>query len=166
MSGKIDKAGSNQGTATDSEMQEALKVMRAMGQRVALPTKWITKHKNSGSKVTGYSFDLGNPWYTIQPVSTISSLDVKINNFQVDPDSVSIIIREQMIPVKAAKTIHELWWGFGELAQVYIEGAALDEAILRKTNDLEVRLDMRSVSGYGLPGDHVDFVFQRRIGVN
>jgi hypothetical protein len=166
MPGKIDKAGSNQGTATDAEIQEALKVMRAMGQRVAFPTKWITRQKGKGNRITGYAFDLGNPWYIGQPVSTVMELDVKINNTSIDPDLVSIVVREQKIPIKAARTMHELWWGFGEVAQVYIEGAALEKAILKKANDLEVRLDMRSVSGYGLPGDHVDYVFQGRMGVN
>lgn len=156
-----DKNKVAQDAETNPEMEAAMKVFNDLGQRDAFPNNRFLRHVSADNLIIGYSFDLSNPWYTGRTVSSVAVLGVVINGFAIDPRHVSIIVREQKIPANVAKTMHEIWWGFGEAAQIYIEKEGLKDTTVKNSNKVEVKLGMSSPSG-----QLVDFVLHREMEVN
>jgi hypothetical protein len=149
-----------------SEEAAALyQVMLGLAERDSFPSMKITKVKDADNRVVGYSFDFVNPWYVAEPISTIQNMILKINGEEIRQEDIFIVIRGQKVPVKVAKTFHELWWGFGEIAQIFIESHYVKEGLLRAENELEIQLDMRTTMHYGIPGDLVRYATKKMMEV-
>ncbi|MEM1530741.1 MAG: DUF6379 domain-containing protein, partial [Candidatus Bathyarchaeia archaeon] len=95
-------------------------------QRVAalllLPTREIENvDLNGDGQIDGFQFELGNPLYTAQPLSSIKGFSLIVNGERIDPEKITFILRRNRISLKNVSTIPELWWGYGEIIRVFIE---------------------------------------------
>ena len=130
---------------------------RQLGKRVALPD--LNLHKITSENQSGYQFSIRNPWYTSIPVSTIMSIDLKINEYQVNENEILLVIRDQAIPFAYAKNLHELIWGLGECFQVRIMDPKLSEILISK-NDINIQFLIRTAfEGYHLPNNQIMYLF-------
>ena len=137
---------------------------RNLGKRVALPD--LNLYKNIIDEKCSYEFVLRNPWYTVIPVSTVISIDLTINDYQVDEKEVLFVIRDQAIPMAYAKNLHELMWGMGECAKIRIMDQKLSE-ILKDKNDIHIQFTIRTAfEGYHLPNNQIMYLFNVEMGVN
>jgi hypothetical protein len=98
-------------------------------------------------------------------VSSIQNLALTINGNRIAHEDIFIIIRGQKIPVVLAKTLYEIRWGFGEVAQIFIESKSVKRESLRAENTVEIRLDVRTTINYGIPNNHVKYVLSRTMEV-
>lgn len=148
-----------------AEVKVLMEIVQRFGQRDGLPNSEMKLVIDDVTNVAYYSIDLGNPWYTGQFVSTIKNIGVKINNNTVDPEKVYFTLRGQRIQTETAKTLYELWWGMGELAQLQIKKDAIDQYIQKDKNDLEINMDMRSAMSYGIPDNTMNYQFTKTMEV-
>lgn len=150
---------------TGNEINEMVEIVRSLGGRDALPDSKIKLNLDDITKDEYYTFDLRNPWYTGQFVSTIKNIFIKINNHAVEPEKVYFTLREQRIQAETAMTFYELWWDMGELAQLQIKKDAVEGYIQTTNNYVEVIMDMRSAMSYGLPGNIIEYRFTKTMEV-
>lgn len=104
----------------------------------------------------GWRVILRNPWYTGTYLSTLSRLRLTVNGHVVPEADTLFTLRGQTVPVAYLRTLHELWWGMGETAEVLLTDPALAEAI-RPVNDVGVEIDMRTTFSYGFPDDTLPY---------
>lgn len=136
---------------------------RQLGRRIALPD--LNLYKITSDNQCIYQFSIRNPWYTSIPVSTIMSVDLKINDYQVDENEVLLVIRGQAIPFAYAKNLHELVWGLGECFQIRIMDPKLSE-ILTDKNKIGIQFLIRTAfEGYHLPDNQIMYLFDVDMGV-
>jgi hypothetical protein len=57
-------------------------------------------------KFDGFQFDIVNPFYTAEPVSSVKDLLLKIDGEKVSSEKVGLIVRDQRIRIRDAPTIY------------------------------------------------------------
>lgn len=137
----------------EGEIDELEQMGKSFFERDALPSKIIKKVVDASNNTIGYTFDFVMPWYMGQPVSIVHNHELKINGNKIKKEDVSLIIRGQKIPLIVAGTIHELWWSFGEVLQIYFENDPVMDKLLGKQAVMELSLELRTTIVYGFPND-------------
>ncbi|MFV3126865.1 C-glycoside deglycosidase beta subunit domain-containing protein [Niveispirillum sp. KHB5.9] len=105
---------------------------------------------------TGWRLQIRNPWYTGTYLSTVSFIQISVNGHVVPEADTFIALRGQRIPAAYAKNLHEIWWGMGEVAELFLTDPALAD-ILTATNQVGVDIDMRTTFSYGFPNDTLPY---------
>ena len=120
---------------------------------VMLPNKTLRNVDVDGDgKVDGYQFDIANPFYTGEPVSSITDVILVIDGERIGSDKMSFVLRGQRIGIKDVPTLYELLWGFGEVASIYV---AKPGGLKKGSHKVECTLLLRPSAGdYGV-GDMV-----------
>ncbi|MCR8489002.1 MAG: DUF6379 domain-containing protein [Crenarchaeota archaeon] len=115
---------------------------------VMLPSKTIRNVDiDKDGKIDGFEFDIREPFYTAQPISSIESLTITVDGEEIDPARIYMILRDQIFNIKHARTFHELWWHFGEVGRIYIEKPG---GLEKGSHEIECSLVMRPAAGeYG-----------------
>jgi len=147
------------------EMSSLITIMMSLAQRDCFPTDIMIKNVDQNGCVQDYQFDFANPWYVSEPVSTIQSASVVINDRTVKPEQMTIIIRDQRIPMMVARTFYELWWGFGEIARISFSGDSIPELKTGEKIDLEFHFSMRTTMNYGIKDNLAPYVMCKRLEV-
>jgi len=97
---------------------------RLVADLLMLPDKKIRNvDVNGDGRIDGFQFGLGNPLNTAQPLSAIKGPTISVDGDKIDPEKVTLILRENRVGLKNASTVPELWWGYGELISVFVEKA-------------------------------------------
>ena len=136
---------------------------RKLAKRIALPD--LNLYATAAGETPGYEFTLRNPWYTTIPVSSVTSIALMINGYEVDAKTVFFVIRDQAIPFAYAKNLHELCWGNGECAKIRILDDKLP-AVLKERNNVGIRFLIRTAFvGYHLPDNRIEYLFDEEMGV-
>lgn len=104
----------------------------------------------------GWRFLIRNPFYTGTHLSTVTFVRITVNDHLVPDADTFIALRGQRIPTAYAKNLHELWWGMGEVAEIYLTDAALAD-VLTARNTIGVDIDMRTTFSYGFPNDTLPY---------
>lgn len=138
-----------------------LDAFRLLAERVMLPNREIRNVDVDGdNQPDGYQFDIVNPFYTAEPVSAIKDFTLKIDGKQVALEEISLIVREQRIKMETAPTIHEIWWRFGEVAQIFVKKPG---GLKKGPHEVEITLKMRTSAGnYGFG----DMIFPLKVVMN
>jgi hypothetical protein len=97
-----------------------------------------------------------NPWYTGTYLSAVSFIRLTINGRRVPEEDTFLSLRGQRIPAAYAKNLHELWWGMGETAEIFLTDQALADVLTPK-NKISVDIDMRTTFSYGFPNDTLPY---------
>ena len=98
-------------------------------------------------KPDGFQFDIVNPFYTAEPVSSVKDLLLKIDGEKVSSEKIGLVVRDQRIRIGTAPTIYGIWWGFGEAIKVFVEKPG---GLGKGKHELECTLRMRASAGdYG-----------------
>ncbi len=117
-------------------------------ERIGFPEDLIhNTDYNKDSRDDGFTFKLRNFYYTAQPVSTLAGFNLRINGEPIPAASVSLIIRGERIRIPDAPTIHEIWWRFGEVVDIYVEKAG---GLKPGSHEVELSIRMRTVFDYGM----------------
>jgi hypothetical protein len=121
---------------------------KKIADQVMLPNKTIRNVDiDNDGKIDGFEFDIMEPFYTAQPVSSIENLTVTVDGEKIDPARLYMILRDQMFNIKHARTFHELWWHLGEVSRIYIEKPS---GLKKGSHEVECSLVMRPAAGeYG-----------------
>ena len=136
-------------TKDPEEIKEFLNVLRSMAERILLPNNLIKNVDiNKDGKIDGYQFDIANPFYTAESIASVNDVRVKLDQKDIPSEKIDLIVRGQRIKMKDAKTINEVWWGFGEVISVFIEKM---NGIAKGKHELDVNLRMRTTITYGFP---------------
>jgi len=116
---------------------------------VMIPSKKIRNvDLDKDGKIDGFQFDIANPFYTAEPVSSARGLNVTVDSEKIDPDRISFVLRDQRIGIKDMLTLYEVSWGFGEVASVYIEKSG---GLKKGSHEVECTLYLRPSAGdYGV----------------
>jgi len=128
--------------------ESAQAAFKRMADRLLLPDRIIRNMDvNKDGEIDGFQFNICNPFYTAEPVSSIRSIQLKIDGDEVDTEKTSLIIRNQRIKIKDAPTVYETWWRFGEVSSVLVEKPG---GLTLGKHQLEINVRMRTSSGnYG-----------------
>ena len=136
-------------TKDPKEIREFMKVLKNMAERILLPNNTIKNVDiNQDGKIDGYQFDIANPFYTAESIASVNKVMVTVDGAKVDPEKVNLTVRGQRIRIKDASTMHEVWWGFGEVISVFIEKTG---GLEKGNHELEATLLMRTTISYGFP---------------
>ena len=150
-------------TKDPEEIKAFYDVLKSMAERILLPDNIITNVDfNKDGNVDGYTFEIANPFYTAEAISSVRDMSVIIDNETVDINKISLIVRGQKIRLTDAYTFHELFWGFGEVISVLVENK---NGIPKGEHKLECTLRMRTTISYGFPGGLL-FPVKRKMIVN
>jgi len=77
--------------------------------------------ENGDGLIDGFQFQLRSPFYTANPMSSITIFELSIDGKKIDNEKIVFIIRGMKIPAKYAYTFHEISWAFYELINVFVE---------------------------------------------
>ena len=136
-------------TKDPEEIREFMKVLESMAERILLPNNIIKNVDiNKDGKIDGYQFDIANPFYTAESIASVNDIKAKVDEAKIPSEKIYLIARGQLIKMKNANTMHEVWWGFGEVISVYIEKIG---GIEKGNHELDVILRMRTTITYGFP---------------
>lgn len=131
----------NVNTALASMFQETF-------ERTALPEDVLRNiDYDQDTQTDGFTFKLRNCYYTAQPVSTIAGFDLRIDGQSFPADSISLVVRGARIRIPDAPTIHEIWWRFGEVLDVYVQKPG---GLEPGSHEMALTLRMRTVFDYGM----------------
>ena len=104
----------------------------------------------------GWRILIRNPFYTGTHLSTVTFVRITLNGHVVPEADTFIALRGQRIPSAYAKNLHELWWGMGEVAEVFLTDQSLTD-VLAATNQINIDIDMRTTFSYGFPNDTLPY---------
>ena len=150
-------------TKDPEEIKAFYEVLKSMAERILLPDDTIINVDfNKDGNVDGYQFDIANPFYTAEAISSVRDMSLIIDNKQIDTNKISLILRGQKIRLTDAYTFHELFWGFGEVISVFVEQK---NGIEKGEHKLDCTLRMRTTISYGFPGGLL-FPVKRKMIVN
>jgi len=118
--------------------------------------------RNGDGKIDGYQFQLGNPYYTANPISSISDFILDVDGEAVPLEKITFILRGQEIDAKKAYTFYDVSWGFADVMEIFVEKSGG----LRKGNhEVSLLLKMRETIHYGYPDGKVPFQAKRTMNV-
>jgi len=130
-------------------MSESIRArFRNLADKVMLPNRNIKNVDVTGDgKIDGFQFDIVNPFYTAEPVSSVKDLLLKIDGEKANPEEICLVVRDQRIRIRDAPTIYETWWGFGEVIKVFVGKPG---GLRKGRHELDCTLYMRTSAGdYG-----------------
>lgn len=130
--------------------KQGIVVFSRVGQRDLFASNRIE------STPSGWRLRIRNPWYTGTHLSTVTFVRITVNGHLVPESQTFLSLRGQLIPSAHAKHLHELWWGMGEVADVYLADPALAE-VVAATNAVQVDIDLRTTFSYGFPNDTLPY---------
>ena len=137
-------------TKDPEEIRQFLEVLKSMAERILLPDNAITNvDLNHDTKIDGYAFNIANPFYTAESIASINTIELTVDNAVIDPNSISLLVRDQRIRLQDAKMMHELWWGFGGVISVFVEKP---NGLNKGKHQIDCKLRMRTTISYGFPG--------------
>ncbi|MBS7654680.1 MAG: DUF6379 domain-containing protein [Candidatus Bathyarchaeia archaeon] len=124
------------------------RVFKEMAERIMLPNREIRNVDVDGDgQPDGFQFDIVNPFYTAEPVSVIKTFSLTVDGEHVSLEKISLVLRDQRIKIETAPSIYEIWWRFGETAQIFVEKPGGLES---GEHMMELVLGMRTSAGsYG-----------------
>jgi hypothetical protein len=103
-------------------MMQFINLLKSLAERIMLPDNHVNNVDLDGDgQIDGYRFGLRNPFYSAQSVAWNQDLKVEVDGISYPSKKISFFVRGQKIPVLTAKTVYELYWGFGEVIDVYVE---------------------------------------------
>jgi len=137
-------------TKDPEEIARFMDVLRSMAERILLPGDVIRSiDLDKNGKVDGFSFEMANPFYTAESIASVKTIHLKVDGDEVPPGRISLFVRDQRIRLEDAKSMHEIWWGFGEVISVFVEKPG---GLTKGKHELECTLRMRTTIAYGFPG--------------
>lgn len=108
--------------ASKDDFEQFMKNVQLVADLLLLPNKEIENVDLDGDgQIDGFQFEMGNPLYTAQPLSSIKGFSLTINREKIDQEKITFILRKNRINLKSVFTIPELWWGYGETICVFVE---------------------------------------------
>ncbi|MEM2913667.1 MAG: DUF6379 domain-containing protein [Candidatus Bathyarchaeia archaeon] len=108
--------------ASEEDFGQFMKDVQLVADLLLLPNKEMENVDLDGDgQIDGFQFELGNPLYTAQPLSSIRGFSLAINGEEIDPEKITFILRKNRINLKSVSTIPELWWRYGEIIHVFVE---------------------------------------------
>lgn len=131
------------------EMSESIRArFKNLADKVMLPNRKIENVDLTGDgKIDGFQFDIVNPFYTAEPVSSVKDLLLGIDGEEVSSERIGLIVRDQRFRIRDIPTIYETWWGFGEAIKVFVEEPG---GLGTGRHELDCTLRMRASAGnYG-----------------
>jgi hypothetical protein len=138
-------------TKDPEEIEAFQNLLRGLAERILLPHNEIENVDiNDDKEIDGYTFNMSNPFYTSQPVSSVKSLEISLDGEKIEREKIKLIVRDQRISLMDAISMYELWWKFGEVIQVYVEKR---KGLQPGNHMVECVLKMRTTMTYGFPGD-------------
>ena len=136
-------------TKDPEEIKEFMRVLESMAKRILLPDSTIKNIDiNHDGKIDGYQFNIANPFYTAESLSSVKEIIATIDGEKINPEKINLIARGQRMRLKDVASMHEVWWGFGEVISVYIEKT---DGLKKGNHKLETILRMRTTISYGFP---------------
>ena len=137
-------------TKDPEEIRQFMEVLKSMAERILVPETKITNiDYDHDDKIDGYAFQIANPFYTAESIASVNSIELAINGEKTNPKDISLLVRDQRIRLEDAKTMHEVWWGFGGLISVYVQKAG---GLKKGAYTVDCNLRMRTTISYGFPG--------------
>jgi len=139
-------------TRDPEEIARFMDVLKSMAERILLPSSIIRNidlDLNRNGKVVGFSFEMANPFYTAESIASVKTIHLKVDGDEVPPGRISLLVRDQRIRLEDTKSMHEIWWGFGEVISVFVEKPG---GLTKGKHELECTLRMRTTIAYGFPG--------------
>jgi len=137
-------------TKDPEEIREFMNVLKSMADRILLPNNALRNmDTNHDGKVNGFQFDIANPFYTAESLASINNITVVVDGEKFTPEKISLNVRGQRVRTEDASTMHEVWWGFGEVISVFVEKAG---GLKKGNHEIDVTLLMRTTISYGFPG--------------
>ncbi|PRY38928.1 C-glycoside deglycosidase beta subunit domain-containing protein [Umezawaea tangerina] len=130
--------------------KQGIRVFSGLGQRDLLASNRL---ETAGP---GWRMLIRNPWYTGTHLSTVTSMRITVNGHPVPEENTLISLRGQTLPIACAKAMHELWWGMGEVAELFLTDPALS-GVLAEKNVVNIDIDMRTTFSYGFPDDTLPY---------
>lgn len=146
MSGELQRVNKTQA----DRAKQGVVVFSRVGQRDLFASPLIERVEG------GWRIEIRNPFYTGTHLSTVSFVTITANGHAVPDEHTYIALRGQRIPAAYAKNLHELWWGMGEVAEVYLTDPDL-AGVLTAKNTIDVAIDMRTTFSYGFPNDTLPY---------
>ena len=125
----------------------------------------LTEIKEDGKHI-GFQFRFLNSNYTAQPISALQSIELTVNNHEVEPENIYIILRGQQIRAIDAPSIHELWWNHGERILIYIDKPLYWFGFNQTDYEVKMNMKARTIINYGIPDGLLKTVITRKMGVN
>jgi 2-iminoacetate synthase ThiH len=136
-------------TKDPEEIKEFMRVLESMAKRILLPNNIIKNVDiNQDGKIDGYQFNISNPFYTAESLSSVKEIIATVDGEKINPEKINLIARGQGMRLKDVTTMHEVWWGFGEVISVYIEKTG---GLKKGNHELDTILRMRTTISYGFP---------------
>lgn len=128
----------------------------------------IEKIVNATGEVEKIKIQLREPFYTSSPLSSIKDLSVVLDGVKFTGNQISVAIRDQKIDLESAKTIHEIWWNFGETIDFILKVETPEQKKVLEKNSVKmnVKLLFRFTFGYGFPGDVLDIDLSKEMEVS
>ena len=125
----------------------------------------LTEIKEDGKHI-GFQFRFLNSNYTAQPISALQSIELTVNNHEVEPENIYIILRGQQIRAIDAPSIHELWWNHGERILIYIDKPLYWFGFNQTDYEVKMNMKARTIINYGIPDGLLKTVITKKMGVN
>ena len=136
-------------TKDPEEIRRFMEVLASMAERILLPNNTIQNvDLDRDGQLDGYSFNIANPFYTAESIASVRTIHLEVDGEEIDADRISLLVRDQRIRLKDAKTMHEVWWGFGEVISVFVEKPT---GLNKGKHELDCTLRMRTTIAYGFP---------------
>jgi len=128
--------------------ESAQAAFKRMADRLLLPDRTIRNMDiDKDGEIDGFQFSISNPFYTAEPVSSIRSIQLKVDGKKENTEKMSLVIRNQRIKTEDAPTVYETWWQFGEVSSVLVEKPG---GLTPGKHRVEINVQMRTSSGnYG-----------------
>lgn len=137
-------------TKDPEEIRQFMEVLASMAERILLPNNTLRNiDLDRDGQVDGYSFDIANPFYTAESIASVKTIHLQVDGEEIGTDRIRLLVRDQQIRLEDAKTMHEVWWGFGEVISVF---AAKPGGLSQGRHELDCTLRMRTTMAYGFPG--------------
>ena len=138
-------------TKDPKEIEAFQNLLRGLAERILLPQNEIKNIDiNDDQEIDGYTFNMSNPFYTSQPISSVKSLEISLDGEIIEREKLKLIVRDQRISLMDAISMYDVWWKFGEVIQVYVEKK---NGLKAGNYMVECVLKMRTTMAYGFPGD-------------
>lgn len=118
--------------------------------------------RNGDGKIDGYQFQLGNPYYTANPISSISDFILSVDGEIVPSDKITFIVRGQEINANNAYTFYDVSWGFADVIEVFVQKLG---GLRKGKHEVSLLLKMRETIHYGYPDGKVPFQAKRTMSV-
>lgn len=77
--------------------------------------------RNGDGKIDGYQFQLGNPYYTANPISSIADFILCVDGETVPTEKIIFVVKGEEIDADRAYTFYDVSWGFADTMEIFVE---------------------------------------------